>query len=639
MEKKSTSQSAFFRLRALIALLVCAAAVCSVLTLPLLTFFRSEALAQTPQRTLTFEERVSYQRVIDEVYWRHRIWPKENAYPKPSLDAVMSQAQLEKKVADYLRDSQALEDYWQRPITAEQLQAEMDRMATYTRQPEVLHELFDALGNDPFVIAECLARPTLADRLLTSWYAYDQRIHGELKQRAEAELQSKPAVGQMKQLSGKYSEIELVKSDAVQGKDNHRPERGLKLDSGEWNKTVQKLGAIFGDRTVAAGVSPAKGRVPAATQKAIGTAKDPSISQIKTGVVSALQEDETRFYATAVIDKREHHLKLAVVSWLKEPLGSWLAGRQSQAPAMMAAPASDYSLPKMVEGGCVDDTWTATAGPPDARAGQNAVWTGTEMIVWGGQTVGFNFFFNTGGRYDPSTDSWTVTSTVNAPDARTSHTTVWIGSEMVVWGGIDQNSIELNSGGRYNPSTDSWTATSTVNAPDARTSHTAVWIGNEMIVWGGWDGSTFFNTGGRYNPNTDSWTATSIANAPDGRTSHTAVWTGTKMIVWGGTGDFGLLNTGGRYNPNTNSWTATSIANAPEARTWHTAVLTGTEMVVWGGTGAPILFNLLNTGGRYNPGTDSWTETNTAGAPDARAFHTAVSTGSRRSWIRGNRDP
>ena len=100
----------------------------------------------------------------------------------------MSQAQLEKKVTDYLRKSQALEDYWQRPITAEQLQAEMDRMAKHTKQPEVLRELFEALGNDPFVIAECLARPALAERLLTNWYAYDQRIHGELKQRAEAEL-------------------------------------------------------------------------------------------------------------------------------------------------------------------------------------------------------------------------------------------------------------------------------------------------------------------------------------------------------------------------------------------------------------------------------------------------------------------
>ena len=80
----------------------------------------------------------------------------------------LSQAQLKKKVKDYLRNSQALEDYWQRPITSQQLQSEMDRMARYTKQPEVLQELFEALGNDPFVIAECLARPALADRLMAS---------------------------------------------------------------------------------------------------------------------------------------------------------------------------------------------------------------------------------------------------------------------------------------------------------------------------------------------------------------------------------------------------------------------------------------------------------------------------------------
>jgi len=71
--------------------------------------------------TLALEERVSYKRVIEEVYWRHRIWPKERPDPKPSLDAVISQAQVEKKVESYLRNSHALEDYWQRPITAEQL--------------------------------------------------------------------------------------------------------------------------------------------------------------------------------------------------------------------------------------------------------------------------------------------------------------------------------------------------------------------------------------------------------------------------------------------------------------------------------------------------------------------------------------
>src|SRR6266481_5717192 len=138
MRKQSTS--AFFNARTLLALLLCGAA-CSIVTGTLLGF---RASGNVSQRTLTFTERVAYQRAIEDVYWRHRIWPRgsgEHSSPKPPLDAVMSQEQLEKKVADYLRKSQALEDYWQRPITAQQLQAEMDRMAKHTKQPEVLREL------------------------------------------------------------------------------------------------------------------------------------------------------------------------------------------------------------------------------------------------------------------------------------------------------------------------------------------------------------------------------------------------------------------------------------------------------------------------------------------------------------------
>ena len=137
---------------------------------------RSTVAKPTQQRTtLTLADRVAYQRAIEEVYWRHRIWPKERPEPKPSLDEVMPSTQLEKKVEDYLRTSEALEDYGQRPLSAEQLQAEMERMAQHTKQPEVLRELFEALGNDPFVIAECLARPALSERLTTSLYADDKR--------------------------------------------------------------------------------------------------------------------------------------------------------------------------------------------------------------------------------------------------------------------------------------------------------------------------------------------------------------------------------------------------------------------------------------------------------------------------------
>src|SRR5213592_279983 len=137
-------------------------------------------------RTLSFAERVAYQRAIEEVYWRHRIWPKERPDRKPSLDELMPPAQLEKEVKDYLRNSEALEDYWREPLGPEQLQAEIERMVQHTKQPELLREIFEALGNDPFVIAECLARPALSERLVRNFYAHDERFHGELKQHAKA---------------------------------------------------------------------------------------------------------------------------------------------------------------------------------------------------------------------------------------------------------------------------------------------------------------------------------------------------------------------------------------------------------------------------------------------------------------------
>jgi hypothetical protein len=359
---------------------------------------------------------VSHQRAIEDIYWRHRIWPKERPDTKPSLDEVMTQAQLEKKVTDYVRNSQALEDYWHRPITAEQLQAEMDRMAKHTKQPEVLRELFAALGNDPFIIAECLARPTLVERSLVNWHRI---IHGEPIQSAEADLRAHPMV----------------------------------------------------------------------------------------------------------------------VAWNIDPVGSLAAG--NKLPRATAAQSGNYTLPGIPDtAGCINNTWTATSilNAPAGRFGHTAVWTGTEMIVWGGGTG--NRGFNNGGRYNPSTDSWRSMSTAGAPIA--GGAAVWTGTEMIVWG--------ASAGGRYNPVTNTWTATSTTNAPTYRNAHTAVWTGTEMIVWGGVDAFGFaLNTGGKYNPSTNSWTAITTTNAPTARTMHTAAWTGSEMIIWGGwDGLSTILSTGRR---------------------------------------------------------------------------------------------
>src|SRR5216683_1884737 len=244
---------------------------------------------------------------------------------------------------------------------------------------------------------------------------------------------------------------------------------------------------------------------------------------------------------------------------------SWIVTSTTDTPTARSHHAAVWSGSEMIvwggaqlnTGGRYDpvtDTWIAlsTERAPSAREDHTAVWTGTEMIVWGGSDS--EGYFNTGGRYDPETDTWTATSTVGAPSARDGHRAVWTGSEMIVWGGFAVTDLNLfNTGGRYNPTTDSWIATSTMDAPSPRFGPITVWTESEMIVWGGLElrddpvphTPTAINTGRRYDPATDSWLTTSMMDGPCPRFGPSAVWTESEMIVWGGSD----TNTGGRYDP------------------------------------------------------------------------------------------
>lgn len=557
---------------------------------------RSHA-ASTKRQSLTFEDRVAAQRAIEEVYHRHRLWPRENPQPKPPLDEMLPEAAIRAKVEDYLRKSSALETYWQRAVTPDELQAEVDRMARNTHQPDTLRELWAALGNDPAIIAECLARPRLIEQALRERYATDERFHGDLRRRAQAEL-SRPAT------SGERREVvwRLASGDADDSQFAVRNPQLQMLDAEQWRAQIAKLQRIFG----AERFNP---------QSAFSRGRNPQWS--------ALQEDDERFYAVMILEQSAERVKAAMVEWRKTPFDEWWSGVRGQME-MAALAGDEYRLPEIaaVAAPCGGDAWTATSttGAPSERLFHTAVWTGSEMIVWGGSGGG-----NTGGRYNPATDSWTANvTTTGAPNGRYGHSAVWTGSEMIIWGGFNpSNNSYLNTGGRYNLATNSWTANvTTAGAPSARQLHTAVWTGSEMIVWGGDDGS-IVNTGRRYNPATDSWTAnTTTTGAPSPRFEHSAVWTGSEMIVWGGASN-GTVNTGKRYNPATDTWTADiTTTGAPIAREAHTAVWTGSEMIVWGGNPAG------NTGKRYNLTMDSWTaNTTTTGAPSSRAGHTAIWTG------------
>ena len=155
---------------------------------------------------------------------------------------------------------------------------------------------------------------------------------------------------------------------------------------------------------------------------------------------------------------------------------------------------------------------------------------------------------------------------------------------MIVFGGYNGVSY-LNSGGRYNPATNSWTLTSVgAGVPTGRAYHVAVWTGSQMVVHGGYDGTNYLATGGRYSPATDTWLPTSTLGAEAPRLFHTAVWNGTEMLVWGGVNEWDYLVRGGRYDPAADNWVLMGGGSTmPSARYFHEAVWTGSEMLITGG--------------------------------------------------------
>ena len=264
---------------------------------------------------------------------------------------------------------------------------------------------------------------------------------------------------------------------------------------------------------------------------------------------------------------------------------------------------------------------------PVARTYHAGVWTGNELVFWSGANSRIlrepTSLLSDGARYDPLVEAWTPISTLGAPAGRVFHTAVWSGTEMIVWGGEDLDDVVTDTGGRYDPVSDTWSLTTLVGAPPASSEHHAFWTGSEMIVWGGGDGTNPVVTGGQYDPSSDTWTATSSVGAPSGRIRDRAVWTGTELIVWGGQTAGVALDTGARYAPATDTWTPTSNMGAPAPRFWHASAWTGAEMIIWGGRDGTTSFS---SGGRYDPTTDTWTPISNVGAPAGSS--SAVWTGS-----------
>ena len=97
---------------------------------------------------------------------------------------------------------------------------------------------------------------------------------------------------------------------------------------------------------------------------------------------------------------------------------------------------------------------------------------------------------------------------------------------MIVWGGVNDTDKILKDGARYNPGAGNWAAVTLAGAPAARWSHTAVWTGDEMIIWGGPQlPATKWLTLRKTSPAADAWTAVRppTTRLPAARLAHCGV--------------------------------------------------------------------------------------------------------------------
>jgi hypothetical protein len=234
---------------------------------------------------------------------------------------------------------------------------------------------------------------------------------------------------------------------------------------------------------------------------------------------------------------------------------------------------------------------------PDMPAGVSGVrcdvWTGSEVLCW-------NDDYDTtptGARYDVSGESWTVITSTNGPAAREGRSAVWTGQEMIVWGGETSINVYTNTGKGYNLTSDSWAPISTAGAPTPRGPHGAVWAGDKMMIWGGQTAAlgVLTNTGALYDPAMDSWTPITTTGAPGAMRTPHLLWTGSKVIVWG---ESSSLSTGALYDPTTDTWTP--MSSAPESLAYvGPAVWTGSEMATLEHSYDGFIYF-------YNPDSDTW---------------------------------
>jgi hypothetical protein len=279
---------------------------------------------------------------------------------------------------------------------------------------------------------------------------------------------------------------------------------------------------------------------------------------------------------------------------------AWDLANPDLLPAPTPAPAAVDLAAELPVG------WSELPPPPEVRDRAVTAWTGSQLIIWGGSV------FDGGGDETPANDgfvfdgvsrSWSELP-ADPLSSRSDAAGVWTGQELLIWGGYtgaccdpaEVAELFLDDGAAFDPATGSWR--SLPPAPLEARAPFSAWTGDELIVWGSRDRSNRARDGAAYDPSTDSWRI--IAEAPIEITDGSAIWTGDEMIVFGAALDGNNRATtahdiGAAYDPATDSWRRIPDSTlSPQAAT---ASWAGDEMIAWD-------YELRSAA--YDPVVDTW---------------------------------
>ena len=212
--------------------------------------------------------------------------------------------------------------------------------------------------------------------------------------------------------------------------------------------------------------------------------------------------------------------------------------------------------------------WTKLPNSPlSTRYRPIVVWTDNRLIVWGGEVDSQSADMrNDGASYDPATRRWTMLPP--APiSGRLAAAAVWTGTELVIWGGYDDVGINhfhvATSGAAYNPQTRTWRLLP--NSP-LKGAHDAgiAWTGTEVVIVDG-QPALMTNTvrsvrqAASWNPSTDRWRTLprQPAGTPAAFNVTVAHWAGDRLLVFHSydVGGDPSAVTADSYDPGSNSWT------------------------------------------------------------------------------------